>query len=329
MNPQCFYELKPHNEVDVYLVIKSFSSNFYVVEDEKTTKGYAQVTVSSAVLEDASPQGQAFVKEFCTKTQTGEYNLSPKNICRKLATWVSNVSKEILEENRTQYGRKITFYDSSDQGVFTFSVSPHLVNLVPTLHFPDIWPECASWLKSCTHKWPGSNVKDQILSGGIHLVPIPEYELWKFLFCDARRRLLLREDVEEKGRCLRTLKVIAESDLCRPKGLLPSHLENIFMWASRKFCHAKDWSGPELPRRFLQMLAALNKCLKNGDCHEFFVPSINLFADINENATRILSSKVEDIMTDPCKYLITGQNINEQTVVNRLRNSETDNEFFY
>lgn len=315
MNPRCFYELKPYNEVDIYLELKNISSNLYVIEDDKTSKGYAQVVVSAAIIEDLSPQGQTLVKDFCTKTQTGGYCLSPKNICKKLATWISDVSMGILEQNRTQYGRKITFYDSSEQGVLILSVSPYSVHLIPTLHFPSFWPKCASWLKSCNCKWPGGNVKEQILSGGTHLVPIPGYELWKFIFCNARRRLLREEDVEEKGRCLRILKVIAESDLCRPKGLLPSHLENIFMWASRKYCNAEDWSHPELPRRFLQMLAALHRCLKNGDCHNFFIPSVNMLADMNKNRARTLSLKVEDIMIDPCKYLALGQNINKEIVI--------------
>ena len=289
--------------MDIYLVIENISDNFCIVENAKTAKGYTQVKVFSTTFENFLPLEQALVKEFCTRSQSGEYYLSSKAICRKLASCVSNLSKDILEDNADQHARRLPFCNNPDGDVFTPSVSPYTVNLIPTLHLPGCWPVCASWLRNCNRTWPGNTLKEQVLNGGIQLVPSPETESWKISFRNARRCLLQTEHLEEKGCCLRIFQVIAESDLCRPKGLLPLHLENIFLWASKRFCGAKDWSRSELPQRFLEMLAALYKCLKNGDCHDFFIPTVNMFANLSENNACILASKVEDILIDPYKYL--------------------------
>ena len=307
MTPECFYEVRPLNEVDIFLILDNISPDHYVLEDATTPNGYTRIRLSPGALNDMSVQGQAVVREFCTTSNSGESYLCPKKLCRKLASCVAEVAKETLEENATQYGRRVTFSDNSDFGVYTSSVSPYIVNLIPTLRFHGNWPTCASWFRSCRRKWPDGKVKDQILKSGIHLVGVPLSkegdDLWKFLFCDARRRLIHDEDVEWKGRCLRILKVIVESDLCRPKGLLPSHLENILMWASRKYSSPRDWTEEELPQRFLEILAALHKCLENGDCHDFFMPSVNMFADLNGDTAAVLASKVKDVMIDPYKYL--------------------------
>ena len=302
MRPDSFYEVKSRSEVDILVVLENISQSEFVIEDMKTPTGFARIRVMSssnmATSSDmTSPQGKLF--HWCTETQSGEIYLSPKKLCKAFAALVSRAAGKILRNGSSVNRRRVSFCDTESSVPFT-------VNLIPTVACPQTWPLCAYWLRNYTKKWPVVGVKDDVICGGMHLVAVATGKeidpLWRISFCSARRHLL-QSDCEGKKKCLRILKVLVDKDLSRPKALVPLYLENIVLWASRKHWQREEWADNMLPGRFLEMLAALHKCLENNDCYNFFVPTMNLFNDLKPDDVKVLDTKVKDVLQDPVKYL--------------------------
>ena len=296
VSPESLYERHSRNRIDICVVLSNVLPESFVLEDMKTPTGFARVRMTSSVPSLA---------EYCTETESGEYYLSPKKLCKKFASLVGAAASEVLNNGFVASQQKrVSFYSEASR---LDDMTPCTVNLLPTIQCPDTWPLCACWLRTCSRKWPEASVKDEVINGGIHLVAMPTAkgrdELWRMSFRCARRRLIRSVHGESKEKCVRILKVLYEQDLLRPKGISPRHLENIVLWASRKYWSPSQWSDGQLPDRFLELLAALYKCLKNQDCYDFFVPASNLFAQFRPEVLQVLAAKVRDVMDDPFKYL--------------------------
>lgn len=302
MSAHSFYEIKSRSEVDILVVLENVTLNDFVIEDLKTPAGYARLRLTSSPnMATSSPitSSSGQILEWCTETQPGDLYFSPKKLCKAFAAIVSKAAGRILKNGSRVTRKRVSFSDTEATVAFS-------VNLIPAVVCPQNWPLCAYWLRNCSKKWPDVEVKNNIIRGGMHLIGLATGKdndpLWKINFCSARR-LLFQSDCDGKQKCLRILKVLLERDLSRPKGLLPLHLENIVMWASRKHRQEEDWAENMMAERFLEMLVALHKCLNNHDCYHFFVPTVNLFNELKPEVVKILATKVKDILKDPLKYL--------------------------
>ena len=315
MSPDSYYELRSRNEIDILVVLDNVSPEEFVIEDMKTPTGYARIRVKSHTMTSsssmapslnmtsasniASPDGEML--NWCTETHSGEIYLSPKKLCKKFAALVSRAAGKILRHGSSVQRKRVSFSDRE-------ATVPFIVNLIPTIACPQTWPLCAYWLRNYTKKWPPPRVKDDVIHGGMHLVAVATSRetdpLWHISFCSARRRML-QSDCEGKKKCLRLLKVLLDKDLSWPKGIMPLYLENIVLWASRKHWQQEEWAECMLADRFLEMLAALLKCLENNDCYHFFVPTVDLFIDLKPDIAKVLAAKVRDILVNPFKYLKT------------------------
>lgn len=313
MSPDSYYEMKSRNELDILVVLDNVSPKEFAIEDMKTPTGYARIRVTSSAvtssnMTSSSSMTSAFnmapseeMLHWCTETQSGETFFSPKILCKKFAALVSRAAGTVLKHGSSTQQKRVSFSDRE-------TTVPFVVNLIPTIACPQIWPLCAYWLRHYTKKWPAPRVKDDVIQGGMHLVALATSQetdpLWRISFCSARRRLL-QSDCDGKKKCLRLLKVLLDKDLSRPKGIIPQYLENIVLWASRKHWQQEEWAECMLADRFLEMLVALLKCLENSDCFHFFVPTMNLFNDLKPDVAEVLAAKVKDILHNPFKYLKT------------------------
>lgn len=313
MSPDSYYEMKSRNELDILVVLENVSPKEFAIEDMKTPTGYARIRVTSSAvtssnMTSSSSMTSAFnmapseeMLHWCTETQSGETFFSPKILCKKFAALVSRAAGTVLKHGSSTQQKRVSFSDRE-------TTVPFVVNLIPTIACPQIWPLCAYWLRHYTKKWPAPRVKDDVIQGGMHLVALATKQetdpLWRISFCSARRRLL-QSDCDGKKKCLRLLKVLLDKDLSRPKGIIPQYLENIVLWASRKHWQQEEWAECMLADRFLEMLVALLKCLENSDCFHFFVPTMNLFNDLKPDVAEVLAAKVKDILHNPFKYLKT------------------------
>lgn len=315
MSPDSYYEMKSRNELDILVVLENVSPKEFSIEDMKTPTGYARIRVTSSAVTSSSnvassssmtsalnmaPSEEEMLC-WCTETQSGEILFSPKKLCKKFAALVSRAAGRILKHGSSTQRKRVSFSDRE-------TTVPFIVNLIPTVACPQTWPLCAYWLRNYSKKWPAPRVKDDVMHGGMHLVALATSQetdpLWRISFCSSRRRLL-QSDCEGKKKCLRLLKVLLDKDLSRPKGVIPLYLENIVLWASRKHWQQEEWAECMLADRFLEMLAALLKCLENNDCYHFFVPTMNLFNDLKSDVAEVLAAKVKDILHNPFKYLKT------------------------
>lgn len=307
MGPESYYELKSRNEVDI-LIVFDLSPNEFVIEDMKTPTGYARIrmkpsqitSLSNTTSSDmTSSHFQLF--QWCEETQLGELYLSPKKLCKAFAALVSRAAGKIARNGSSVNRKRVSFSNSDKEASILFTV-----NLIPTVECPQTWPLCAYWLRSYPKKWPAEGMRDGVIRGGMHLVALVTSKesdfLWRISFCAARRHLM-KFDCEGKKKCLRILKVLLSKELSRPKGLVPLHLENIVLWASRKHWQEEEWAEYVLSERILEILVALHKCLDNNDCYNFFVPTMNLFSELRPDVLKMLAVKVKDVLHDPFKYL--------------------------
>ncbi|XP_074614012.1 protein mab-21-like 2 [Acropora palmata] len=315
MSPDSYYERKSWNEVDILIVLENVSLDEFAIEDLKTPTGYAKIRLktsagtsdeetASAIPSSSSESGVTSSRhplfQWATEMQPGEIYLSPKELSRVFAALVSRATGRILR-NGSNLNRKCVSFTEEEASV------PFIVNLIPTVACPQNWPLCAYWLKNHTKNWPTENAKDEVMLRGMHLVAIVTNKdsdfLWRISFCAARRHLL-SSDCEGKTKCLRVLKVLLQNDLSRPKGLVPLHLDNIVLWASKKHWRKEEWAESMLSDRVLEILVALHKCLENRDCYNFFVPTMNLYSDLKPEVASMLAVKVKDVLLDLFKYLI-------------------------
>lgn len=313
MSPDSYYERKSWNEVDILIVLENVSLDEFAIEDMKTPSGYAKIRfktsagtseeetasgISSSSSESGMTSSHHPLFQWCTEMQPGEIYLSPKRLCRVFAALVSRATGRILRNGSNVNRKRVSFTDEASV--------PFIVNLIPTVACPKNWPLCAYWLKNYAKNWPTENAKDEVMLGGMHLVAVVTNKdsdfLWRISFCAARRHLLW-SDCEGKTKCLRVLKVLLQNDLSRPRGLLPLHLDNIVLWASKKHWQQEEWAESMLSDRVLEILVALHKCLQNKDCYNFFVPTMNLYSDLKPEVASMLAVKVKDVLLDPCKYL--------------------------
>ena len=314
MSPESYYELKSRNEVDILIVLDNLSPNKFVIEDMKTPTGYARIRMEPSKMTSLSNMTPSDMTsptnltsshfqlfQWCEETQLGELYLSPKKLCKAFAELVSRAAGKIARNGSSVNRKRVSFSNSDKDASILFTV-----NLIPTVECPQTWPLCAYWLKSCSKKWPAEGVRNNVIRGGMHLVALVTSKesdfLWRISFCAARRHLL-QSDFQGKKKCLRILKVLLNKELSRPKGLVPLHLENIALWASRKYWQEEEWAEYVLSERFLEMLVALHKCLDNNDCYNFFVPTMNLFSELRPDVLKMLAVKVKDVLHDPFKYL--------------------------
>ncbi|XP_001634774.2 uncharacterized protein LOC5514666 [Nematostella vectensis] len=418
MSPSCFYEIKSHNEIDVFLVLTSLSPDDVIIEEVEEPLGYARVKmITSSAMEDvesiydsevsvpaslihamtspesfpmtssmttlmmSSPtvlseerQRQAsnllrtssltpvitsqedtvtsaahhkdnsepgLLANYVTSCEEDVY-LSAKRISRRFATLVNKAHVDVLRANsvvlpqthevtldfgmnnesnnrvhsKTKQKKKVSFKKRSPvpealnsptmTSPHVAMTTPYVINLIPTIECPRLWPKCASWLKTCSRRWPSEKLKRKIVTQGIHLAALPpskNSDLWQIKFLNGQRALIHHEGNEAKAKCLRIVKVLCEVDLSYPKAIRPQYLENILMWASRKYWSDSDWTEANLPARFLDLMAGLHKCMKNGDCHDFFLPSVNLLDELGNADLSVLSAKIMDVLVQPLKYL--------------------------
>ena len=317
-----FYECHSRSNVDFHVILENVPPGSFVLEDMKTPTGFARVRLASEMTSHMTSGSTSSttlevtavvsdLAQYCTKTDSGEFYLSPKKLCKRFAALVDEASLDALGENFFSSHFKTVSLGSEESS--SDAVVAYQVGLIPTIHCPDTWPSCARWLRSCSRKWPEASVKDHVIHGGIDLVAMPtaqdKDELWRISFSGARRRLIRSVHNESKEKCLQILNALYQEDLSRPEALSASHLENVVLWASKKYWSPAHWSEASLPDRFLEMLTALHKCLQNRDCYDFFVPALNLFALHKPRTLHVLAARVQDVLENPHKYLLTGSKL--------------------
>lgn len=164
-------------------------------------------------------------------------------------------------------------------GSFTFDMAPSL----PLENWPSIANEWIS--RHRTSEWPGRALISSIVQEGCSLVPICPTQSqtgleWRISFSSSER-MLAQSLTELQKVCYLTVKAIWRHFLKHPKkkGLQSYHLKTTMFWVCEEF-PSNEWASDNTARGVLRILQKLYTFLVNMCCPHYFVPSNNLFQDI-------------------------------------------------
>ena len=307
LDSECLFESKGSKAIEVYLMIDRFEKFVTDVSFHKEDEVIADCFIHSENNE---------IELFCvTDPVTKRRRLSP---CKLMIVFAHIISTTVkgnydrlgrLKQNGkvAPHGAFVYFPIVSEKeirlnirfpdGIFSYEVS--LVLALDINNFPDC--------NLCRHRdWPHSDVKTYIKDQGVNLLAkLGDLNIhcWKVSFVKARRTLLrFTDENSNKLRLLLVLQVLNETDLARPKVLIPVHFATILFWASLKYTSTKEWTKLSLGMRFLDLLKALRRCLKKHECRDFFHPNLNLLDDADSKLCEMLAVKMDNILVEPTKF---------------------------
>ena len=164
-------------------------------------------------------------------------------------------------------------------GSFTFDMAPSLL-----LHN---WPSVANeWIsRDRPSEWPGEALISAIVQEGCSLVPVCPAQSqtgleWRVSFSSSER-MLARSLTETQKVCYLIVKAIWRHFLRHPKkkGLQSYHLKTTMFWVCEEV-PSNEWASDKTARGVLRILHKLYTFLANMCCPHYFIPSNNLFQDI-------------------------------------------------
>lgn len=332
MSPASYYEIKAHNEIDVFLILEKFSPEDVTIEEQGDPQGYARMRISTTCSLEFKKCFSSFIvhsksdlQYFSATSIGGRFKGLVKTCFEdlpsswrqaspscKLNSQVYQVGKNIMKRKssmrykttpkKVSFGGKISATDASRE------TSSTIINLIPLIECCSLWPLCSSWLKCTPPAWPDPTTIKTIISQGVQLVAMPTVkgaeDVWVIKFLNARRAFISGyEDSNMKRRCLQMVKVLCENEVGFSRFFLPCHLEHLFLHQCQRQPSKEDWVEAKVTARFLELLVMLYDSLRTRNCPSFFVPEVNLFSGMNAIVSKQLSRKVLIIMTDPIKYL--------------------------
>lgn len=223
----------------------------------------------------------------------------------------SRAKEKMLETFSTSLDPFFLLLDTSEDRAAALLESREVpLNLDVILAVCAEWPEEASeWReRSRQANWPSSELIQDIIKSGIHLVPKPhalsqdkDVE-WRMSFSLAEIKLG-RSLREEQRLCYLAVKALHHMELKEPEGLASYHLKTILFWTCEK-THSSLWTMDTLGRGFLTLLDELIGCLREGRISNYFTPECNLIELVKKEDLGVWLAKLEAIRKDPIPFLI-------------------------
>ncbi|XP_062607495.1 uncharacterized protein LOC134269315 [Saccostrea cucullata] len=183
----------------------------------------------------------------------------------------------------------------------------------------DFWPPSASsWIDRC-HSWPPSNIVDDIVQNGCHLVPIGhklgqnEGNEWRISFSRAECTLVNAMNHCQfltYGLLKLVLKEIINNGLDDGEKLLCSyHMKTAVFWAIQQNI-IPHWCPQNLLDCFWVCFKLIFKWVYEGFCPNFFIPANNMFlGNIHGAAQKLLFIRLYDLYEKGFAFLLHSPSI--------------------
>ncbi|XP_022214048.2 LOW QUALITY PROTEIN: uncharacterized protein LOC111068687 [Drosophila obscura] len=198
--------------------------------------------------------------------------------------------------------------------------------LVPAIHVPNAWPDCAFEFNLRARprltnlhtdekfQWPTEQMRNRIRSFGFHVVPVgyapkhsrnPFRELeWRIVFPQAEQ-FLERQLTAMQLKVFLLMKVLVRtfvSDKCQAMGSLVEQLRAHLFWQCER--HSNDWPEEFLGERLLRFVRSFDECLARKHLSDYFIERRNLFEHVPEDALMELRSIMAGIAEQPLLHLV-------------------------
>ena len=305
MSPDGFFRVRQQNVLEVFLVFKKLDSSKVSFVEMDSPSGVTFVSVKAAKLQ----------KSWLDLMEGGSnqgFFLSSERLREYICSFLQDFSKEkgILDP-------KVWFHcTNNDTDGLVLSICCEgeqlLVHLVPTVFLKAVWPNCAAMWRKVLFRWPDDAMRRQIVDEGIHLTSQPVKSslqhssmLWNITFLAGEKVLLNAGNIGCRNKCLQIAKTLLEDTLSYPGGLTPHHLETVTLHLNSMISSPTLWQDVNLGARFLDLLSALQKCLAQDSCMNFFAPSVQLFDDVPSHVLKTLAARVKHILDRPEEYFQT------------------------
>ncbi|XP_017016277.2 uncharacterized protein [Drosophila takahashii] len=202
--------------------------------------------------------------------------------------------------------------------------------LVPAIHVPHSWPDCAFefWLRARPRltnlhtaeqfQWPTEQMKKRIRSFGFHVVPMgyapklgrnPFRELeWRIVFPQAEQYLERHCLTPMQLKVFQLMKLLVKTfvedqslDSQSPGALLDQLRAHLFWQCER---HSNDWPEEFLGERLVRFIRSFDACLARKHLSDYFIERRNLFEHLPEDALMRLRSIMAGIAEQPLIHVV-------------------------
>jgi len=219
--------------------------------------------------------------------------------------------------------------------------------LVPAIHVPHSWPDCAFefWLRARPRltnlhtaeefQWPTEQMKKRIRSFGFHVVPVgyapkhsrnPFRELeWRIVFPQAEQFLERHCLTPMQLKVFQLMKLLVKTFVegqspssgqsGQSPGALLEQLRAHLFWQCEQ--HSNDWPEEFLGERLVRFIRSFDACLAKKHLSDYFIERRNLFEHVPEDALMKLRTIMAGIAEQPLVH-----------VVQALRNLQHASDFY-
>ena len=271
------------------------------------------------------------------------YYLSAEKVFSRFCFLVDKAVKGIREESKDLGESKLfvtfqsnnpavtlKFYESENQrkdGLkpkYKVDLAPVIkVNTWPT-HLADTWrlnrEEETKEGNVSQKKWPSQKIVTAVCCKAVYLVPKLSNTwknkelrplLWRYAFNEGEKTLLLESDSGHPNNCRRNvLRILKGLTLDLGLNLKSYHMKTLLLHESERHPANEDWEDKMLKERVDSALLLLRNFIGGSKLKHYFVPSVNLFAELNlkPNVKDDIVSKIDKFLENPnvcllwCKY---------------------------
>ena len=240
-------------------------------------------------------------KSLCIKSTSGKEYLSSKMLRAELSSLLSKLLADMLYlqhyHDKTTRGIEVRNISSEDLVSLEIKIRGFtlIVNLLIAVDCEGVWPVRRDSSKGDNYAGKGKKQsKQKTVNCGVQLVSKAtslEYH-WRIWFCKAEKFELNFNRFPQRRKCFQLLKTFIYKELdC---GFLkPYHLQTVLLHESAKFSDANQWTIEKLPLRFYGVIRLLESFARDKFCPHFFIPSLNLFAEISSHNLRVFCQKMK------------------------------------
>ncbi|XP_078358608.1 protein mab-21-like 2 [Oculina patagonica] len=243
-------------------------------------------------------------KSLCIKSTSEKEYLSSKMLRAELSSLLSKLLADMLYlqhyHDKTTQGIEVRNISSEDLVSLEIKIRglTLIVDLLTAIDCEGVWPvhRNSSKDEKCVGKGNKHSTKRKTVNCGVQLVSKAttlEYH-WRIWFCKAERFELNFSRFPQRRRCFQLLKTFVYNELdC---GFFkPYHLQTVLLHESAKFSDSNQWTIEKLPLRFYGVLRLLESFARDKFCPHFFIPSLNLFAEISSHNLRVFCQKIKSV----------------------------------
>ncbi|XP_017055965.1 uncharacterized protein LOC108097924 [Drosophila ficusphila] len=201
--------------------------------------------------------------------------------------------------------------------------------LVPAIHVPHSWPDCAFefWLRARPmvtnlhtaeqFQWPTEQMRKRIRSFGFHLVPVgyapkhsrnPFRELeWRIVFPQAEQFLERHCLTPMQLKVFQLMKLLVRTFVdCssdgQSQGALLEQLRAHLFWQCER--HSNDWPEEFLGERLVRFIRSFDARLAEKHLSDYFIERRNLFEHVPEDTLMKLRTIMAGIAEQPLLHVV-------------------------